>query len=94
MAVLIQIIGFFVTFSRSTTDLNFYDINGQLLNTCLNDHKDKHFADWCTRSMIDQEGFFAGSLHQSSNALVLFIMSMLLIVAGVFTSGLVILLLS
>ena len=50
---LIQIVGFFVTFSRPSSNLKFYDVHEQLLNTCLNDQRDKHFADWCTRSMID-----------------------------------------
>ena len=55
----------------------------------------KHFADWCTASMqpgLDNEGFFAGNIHQSSNALVLFVMITLVIVACIFTSGLLILL--
>ena len=94
MAVLIQIIGFFVTYSRLTSNEEFYDNNGQLLNTCRSPET-KHFADWCTASMQpgeDQEGFFGGSIHPSSNALVLFVMSILIIIAGIFTSGLLILL--
>ena len=41
---------------------------------------------------LDNEGFFAGNIHQSSNALVLFVMITLVIVACIFTSGLLILL--
>ena len=96
ISVLAQIIGFFVTYSRSTSNLDFYDINGQLLNTCQ-DSLQKHFADWCTASMQpgpNDEGFFGGSIHPSSNALVLFVMVTLVIVACVFTSGLLILLIT
>ena len=34
ISVLSQIIGFFVTYSRSTSNLDFYDVSGNLLNTC------------------------------------------------------------
>lgn len=94
VSVLIQIIGFFVTYGRVSSNLDFYDINGQLLNTCRSEET-RHFADWCTASMLpgpDNEGFFGGSVHSSSNALVLFVNITLVIVACIFTSGLFILL--
>ena len=42
----------------------------------------------------DNEGFFGGSIHPSSNALVLFVMITLVTIACVFTSGLAILLIT
>ena len=65
VSVLIQIIGFFVTYSRRTSNLEFFDDNGQLLNTCLSEET-RHFADWCTASMQpgpDNEGFFLSLIH-------------------------------
>ena len=82
ISILIQIFGFYVKKGRS------YNANGKLISTCQNSDN-IHFADWCTAPLTNSEdGFFAGSQYSHSNLLVFFFMTLLLMMACLFTFGL------
>ena len=90
VAVLTQIIGFFVVLSRvDKVDgiVLSVDEPNYLLNTCLSPET-THWADWCTNGMLPG-GFFFTSIHQESNVLVVFFMALILLLAAPFTFGLV-----
>ena len=82
LSILVQLFGFYVEKGRS------YDANGKLISTCQSSDN-IHFADWCTSSLTDSEnGFFAGNKFSHSNFLVFFFMTLLLLMACLFTFGL------
>ena len=87
ISILIQIFGFCLKSGRA------YDVNGKLISTCQSPDN-SHFSDWCTDSLTNSEhGFFAGSQNSHSNLLVFFFMTLLLLMACLFTFGLLSLLL-
>ena len=92
LAVLTQIIGFFVSYSqRAEHDLQDLvkapEDEYFMLNTCL-DQRMTHWADWCTTSMFPG-GFFLADIHRESNVFVIFLMTLILLLAAPFTLGLV-----
>lgn len=60
LAIVVQIIGFYVTFARPNDDLMVHTVEGKLVNTCR-DPELTHFTDWCTDAMSNDDGFFSGN---------------------------------
>ena len=89
LALVTQIIGFYVSFSQPSTDLEVYAAGGNLLNTCR-DPEQAHFADWCSMSMTT--GYFSMNAVSGADGLVVFIMTFLLFLSLLFSFGLLILL--
>ena len=86
-------ISFFVAFGHSTTNLDYYDENGYLLNTCLpNDQGvvSSHWTDVCW-APLQEGGYFMELNHPGSNGLLLFFNIFLFIQATPFLNGLVLL---
>ena len=88
LAVTVQIIAFYVQYARHSDHEGAYDPNGFLINNCLLHEGHGHWADWCTDSMREQNGFFNAIGHHESNILVLFLMTLIFLLSSVFSYGL------
>jgi len=84
MAIVTQIIGFYVGFASAEANRAVYDPNGNLLTTCMGG-EGKHFADWCTKST--SFGFFATN-QTLSNVVVVASMTAIFVLAVPFMFGL------
>jgi len=89
LAILTQIVAFFVTFERSALEeaTGVHEVVHFLRNTCVS-LETMHAFDLCTPAMLSG-GFFASSEHLESHVVVIFAMTMLLLLAAPFTFGLV-----
>ena len=91
LSIVIQVIGFFITFASSSTDLSVYSSDGKLMNTCWFgqiDTSEQHFLDICLGYMHEPAGFFGDNDVTASNIFVAFFMSLLFCLALPFIFGL------
>ena len=88
MAILIQILAFYVTYFQSRGDDGTEGVHtlSFLSNTCQ-DPETSHFADWCHRGLLPG-GFFLSEDYAGSDILVVFFVTLLLFLAAPFTFGL------
>lgn len=86
MTVIIQITCYYMALGHNVDDPAFYSADGYMLNTCLDPEK-QSWLDWCSSWMLE-DGFFMSDAHQESGVLIFFFMTLLFVLALIFTFGL------